>query len=150
MMVVKNMKTHTVKAGDIEQHWYVVDAADKPLGRLASEISSVLRGKHRPEYSPHLSLGDHVVVVNAEKVHLSGNKRQQKLYYRYSGYQSGLKIRTLQEVMEKDPSLVVRHAVKGMLPHNRLGRRLLKNLKVYAGPDHPHLAQQPVDFPTAL
>lgn len=145
--VVNIMKTHTVKAGDITETWYVVDAADKPLGRLASQISRVLRGKHRPEYSPHLSLGDHVIVVNAERVSLSGNKRQQKLYYRYSGYQSGLKVRTLQEVMERDPSQVVRRAVKGMLPHNRLGRRLLKHLKVYAGPDHPHAAQRPDDFP---
>jgi large subunit ribosomal protein L13 len=144
------MKTHTVKARDIQEHWYVVDASDKPLGRLASEIASVLRGKHRPEYSPHLSLGDHVVVVNAEKVHLSGNKRQQKLYYSYSGYQSGLRIRSFQEVMAKNPGQVVQHAVKGMLPHNRLGRRILKNLKVYAGPDHPHEAQTPEVFPTTL
>ena len=144
------MKTHTVKARDIQEHWYVVDASDKPLGRLASEIASVLRGKHRPEYSPHLSLGDHVVVVNAEKVHLSGNKRQQKLYYSYSGYQSGLRIRSFQEVMAKNPGQVVQHAVKGMLPHNRLGRRLMKKLKVYAGPDHPHKAQTPEDFPTTL
>ena len=144
------MKTHTVKARDIQEHWYVVDASDKPLGRLASEIASVLRGKHRPEYSPHLSLGDHVVVVNAEKIHVSGNKRQQKLYYSYSGYQSGLRIRSFQEVMAKNPGQVVQHAVKGMLPHNRLGRRLLKKLKVYAGPDHPHKAQTPGDFPTTL
>ncbi len=144
------MKTHTVKARDIQEHWYVVDASGKTLGRLASEIASVLRGKHHPEYSPHLSLGDHVVVVNAEKVHLSGNKRQQKLYYSYSGYQGGLRIRSFQEVMAKDPGQVVQHAVKGMLPHNRLGRRLMKKLKVYAGPDHPHEAQTPEDFPTAL
>ncbi len=144
------MKTHTVKARDIQEHWYVVDASDKPLGRLASEIASVLRGKHHPEYSPHLSLGDHVVVVNAEKIHLSGNKRQQKLYYSYSGYQSGLRIRSFQEIMAKDPGRVVQHAVKGMLPHNRLGRRLMKKLKVYAGPDHPHKAQTPEDFPTTL
>jgi large subunit ribosomal protein L13 len=144
------MKTHTVKARDIQEHWYVVDASGKTLGRLASEIASVLRGKHHPEYSPHLSLGDHVVVVNAEKVHLSGNKRQQKLYYSYSGYQSGLRIRSFQEVMAKDPGQVVQHAVKGMLPHNRLGRRLMKKLKVYAGPDHPHKAQTPEDFPTTL
>jgi large subunit ribosomal protein L13 len=144
------MKTHTVKAGDIQEHWYVVDASDKPLGRLASEIASVLRGKHRPEFSPHLSLGDHVVVVNAKKVHLSGNKRQQKLYYNYSGYQGGLKISSFEQVMAKDPGRVVQHAVKGMLPHNRLGRRILKNLKVYAGPDHPHEAQTPEVFPTTL
>jgi large subunit ribosomal protein L13 len=143
------MKTHTVKAGDISERWYVVDAADKPLGRLASEIAHVLRGKHRPEYSPHLSLGDHVVVVNAGKVHVSGNKRQQKLYYSSSGYQGGLKVRTFRDLMEKDPTRVVRHAVKGMRPHNRLGRRLLKNLKVYSGPDHPHAAQVPREFPPA-
>jgi large subunit ribosomal protein L13 len=142
------MKTHTVKAGDITEHWYVVDAAGKPLGRLASEVAKVLRGKHRPEFSPHLSLGDHVVVVNAGKVHVTGNKRRQKLYYSYSGYQSGLKVRTFQDIMEKDPGQVVRHAVKGMLPHNRLGRRLLKNLKVYVGPEHPHTAQRPQDLPS--
>lgn len=144
------MKTHTVKASDITEHWYVVDATDKPLGRLASEIARVLRGKHRPEYSPHLSLGDHVVVVNAGKVHLSGNKRQQKVYYRYTGYQGGLKIRSLAGEMERDPGRVVRHAVKGMLPHNRLGRRILKNLRVYAGPEHPHGAQRPQELPSTF
>ena len=144
------MKTHTVKAADISEHWYVVDASDKALGRLASEIAKVLRGKHRPEFSPHLSLGDHVIVVNAEKVYLSGNKREQKVYYSYSGYQGGLKMRTIKQVLDKDPSRVVHHAVKGMLPHNRLGRRLMKKLKVYAGPDHPHVSQQPQEFPTAL
>lgn len=149
-MVVYNMKTHTVKAADIEERWYLVDAADKPLGRLASEIAKVLRGKHRPEYSPHLSLGDHVVVINAEKIHLSGNKPQQKVYYRYTGYQGGLKLRSFQQAMAKDPSRVVQHAVKGMLPHNRLGRRLMKKLKVYAGPEHPHTAQQPKDFPVSI
>ena len=144
------MKTHTVKAGDITQRWYLVDAAERPLGRLASDIAKVLRGKHRPEYSPHLSLGDHVVVVNADKIYLSGNKRQQKVYYSYSGYQGGLKIRSLRQVVEKDPTRVVRHAVRGMLPHNRLGRRLLKKLKIYAGSEHPHEAQQPNDMPAKL
>jgi large subunit ribosomal protein L13 len=144
------MKTHTVKAADISEHWYVVDASNKPLGRLASEIASVLRGKHRPEFSPHLSLGDHVIVINAEKVYLSGDKRQQKVYYSYSGYQGGLRMRTIREVLEKHPSRVVHHAVKGMLPHNRLGRSLMKKLKVYAGPDHPHGPQQPQEFPTSL
>lgn len=140
-------RTHTVKAGDIQERWYVVDAADRPLGRVATEIARVLRGKHRPEYSPHLSLGDHVIVINADKVHVSGAKREQKKYYRYSGYQGGLKIRTMNEVMDKDPTLVMRYAVKGMLPHNRLGRRLMKKLKVYAGSQHPHAAQQPVEMP---
>lgn len=141
------MKTHTVKAGDITERWYLVDATDKPLGRLASEIAKVLRGKHRPEFSPHLLLGDHVVVVNADKIYLSGDKRQRKVYYSYSGYQGGLKTRSFQEVMDKDPGRVVRHAVKGMLPHNRLGRRMLKKLKIYAGAEHPHSAQRPQDMP---
>jgi large subunit ribosomal protein L13 len=140
------MKTHTVKAGDISQEWYLVDAADKPLGRLACEVAKVLRGKHRPEFSPHLDLGDYVIVVNADKIHLTGRKMEQKVYYSYSGYPGGLKIRRISEVMSKDPTRVVRHAVKGMLPSNRLGARLLKKLKVYAGPKHPHEAQQPKDF----
>jgi large subunit ribosomal protein L13 len=141
------MKTHTVKEADIQERWYIVDAADKPLGRIATEIATVLRGKHRPEYSPHLSLGDHVVVVNADKVFLSGNKREQKKYYRYSGYQSGLKISSLKEIVAKDPTRVVRFAVKGMLPHNRLGRSLMKKLRIYAGSEHPHSAQRPVAMP---
>ncbi len=140
------MKTHTVKAGDITQEWYLVDATDKPLGRLACEVAKVLRGKHRAEFSPHLDLGDHVIVVNADKIYLSGKKMEQKVYYSYSGYQSGLKVRRIREVMAKDSSRVIRHAVKGMLPSNRLGSRLLKKLKVYAGPEHPHEAQQPKDF----
>ena len=141
------MRTHTVKAADISESWYVVDADGMPLGRLASEIAKVLRGKHRPEYSPHLSLGDHVVVVNADKIHVSGNKSSAKLYYRYSGYPGGLKVRTFQEAMEKDPTKIVRIAVKGMLPHTRLGRQMLRKLKVYTGPGHPHEAQKPVDMP---
>ena len=140
------MKTHTVKAGDISDEWYLVDATDKTLGRLACEVAKVLRGKHRPEFSPHLDLGDYVIVVNADKIHLSGKKMEQKVYYSYSGYQSGLKIRRISEVMRKDSTRVFRHAVKGMLPSNRLGARLLKKLKVYAGPGHPHEAQQPKDF----
>lgn len=141
------MKTHTVKAGDIQEHWYLVDASDRPLGRLASEIASVLRGKHHPEYSPHLSLGDHVVVVNAEKIYVSGDKREQKLYYRFSGYPGGLKTRSMRQVIEQDPTLVVRHAVRRMLPRTRLGRRMLKKLRIYTGPDHPHSAQKPEGMP---
>jgi large subunit ribosomal protein L13 len=144
------MKTHTVKKNEITEKWYLVDATGKPLGRVATEVARILRGKHRPTYSPHLDLGDHVVVVNAEKVFLSGKKRQQKLYYRYSGYQKGLKTKSLQEIMDQDPSKVFRHAVKGMLPTNRLGRRLLKKLRVYAGPSHPHTAQQPKEHSVAL
>jgi large subunit ribosomal protein L13 len=141
------MKTHTVKAGDIQEHWYVADASNRPLGRLASEIANVLRGKHHPEFSPHLSLGDHVVVVNAEKIYISGDKREQKLYYRFSGYPGGLKTRSMREVIEQDPTLVVRHAVRRMLPRTRLGRRMLKKLRIYSGPDHPHSAQKPEGMP---
>ncbi len=141
------MKTHTVKAADIKEHWYVIDAAGRPLGRLASEIANVLRGKHHPEYSPHLSLGDHVVVVNADKVSISGNKVEQKLYYRFSGYPGGLKIRSMRDVIEQDPTQVVQLAVRRMLPKTRLGSRMLKKLKIYSGPDHPHAAQKPQGMP---
>lgn len=142
------MKTHTVKAADITHEWFIVDATDKPLGRLACEVAKVLRGKHRAEFSPHLDLGDHVIVVNADKIYVSGRKREQKVYYSYSGYQGGLKVRRFTEVMQKDSGQVIRHAVKGMLPSNKLGARLLKKLRVYAGPEHPHTAQQPKDFMT--
>lgn len=137
------MKTATLSTKEIRQTWYLIDAEGKPLGRLASRIASLLRGKHRAEFSPHLDLGDHVVVINAAKVEVTGKKRQQKLYYSYSGYQGGLKVRTFQEVMDRDPRQVIVHAVKGMLPHNRLGRRLLKKLRVYPGGEHPHQAQKP-------
>lgn len=143
------MRTHTVKKADISGEWYLVDAENRPLGRLATEVAGILKGKHRAEYSPHLDLGDCVVVVNAEKVYLSGKKRQQKVYWSYSGYPSGLRRREIDEVMRKDPSRVIRHAVKGMLPSNRLGRRLLKKLKVYAGPAHPHAAQKPKALPVS-
>ena len=141
------MKTHTVKAADIKERWYVIDATDRPLGRLASEIANVLRGKHHPEYSPHLSLGDHVVVINADKVSISGNKVEQKLYYRFSGYPGGLKVRGMRDVIEQDPTQVVQIAVRRMLPKTRLGRVLLKKLKIYSGPEHPHAAQKPSDMP---
>ena len=141
------MKTHTVKGADIKETWYVVDATNRPLGRLASEIANVLRGKHHPEYSPHLSLGDHVIVVNADKIYIGGNKREDKLYYRFSGYPGGLKIRSMREVIDKDPTLVVRTAVRKMLPGTRLGRRMMKNIRIYTGPEHPHTAQQPGAMP---
>lgn len=141
------MKTHTVKAADIKETWHVVDATDRPLGRLACEIANVLRGKHRPEYSPHLSLGDHVVVINADKIHVSGDKREKKLYYRFSGYPGGLKSRTMREVIDRDPTAVVRTAVRKMLPGTRLGRRMLKKLRIYTGPEHPHGAQRPGAMP---
>jgi large subunit ribosomal protein L13 len=141
------MKTHTVKAADIQEHWYVIDAAGRPLGRLASEIAIVLRGKHHPEYSPHLSLGDHVVVVNADKVHISGDKREKKLYYRFSGYPGGLKVRSMRDVIDRDPTRVVHLAVRRMLPKTRLGSKMLKKLKIYTGPEHPHAAQKPQSMP---
>jgi len=141
------MKTHTVKASEIKERWYVVDAAGRPLGRLATEVVNVLRGKHHPEYSPHLSLGDHVIIVNAEKVYLSGSKGEDKLYYRFSGYPGGLKVRTIRDLVEQDSTLVVRHAIRRMLPRTRLGRRMLKKVKVYAGPEHPHTAQKPEGMP---
>ena len=140
-------KTHTVKAADIQEHWYVIDAAGRPLGRLASEIAIVLRGKHHPEYSPHLSLGDHVVVVNADKVHISGDKREKKLDYRFSGYPGGLKVRSMRDVIDRDPTRVVHLAVRRMLPKTRLGSKMLKKLKIYTGPEHPHAAQKPQSMP---
>jgi large subunit ribosomal protein L13 len=141
------MKTHTVKKSELQERWYVIDAADRPLGRLASEVANTLRGKHRPEFSPHLSLGDHVIIVNAEKIYLSGNKRDTKLYYHFSGYPGGLKIKSMREVIENDPTAVVRQAIRKMLPHTRLGRRMLKKLKVYTGAEHPHSAQKPQGMP---
>ena len=135
------MTTYTLKAKEIETRWHVLDAEGRPLGRLASEVALLLRGKHRPTFSPHMDNGDFVVVVNAAKVKVTGNKLQQKTYYRHSGYPGGLKEMTLARMLEKHPERVVQHAVKGMLPHNRLGRRLVRHLKVYGGPEHPHQAQ---------
>ena len=137
------MKTYMPKAAEIEREWYVVDAAGKTLGRLATEIARILRGKHKPRYTPHLDMGDYVIVINAEKVVLTGRKRQQKVYYRHSGYLGGLKEIPFERMIARHPERVIRHAVRGMLPHNRLGRAMLKKLKVYAGPEHPHQAQNP-------
>lgn len=135
------MKTYTLSSKDIETHWHVRDAEEKPLGRLASEVAQLLRGKHRPTYSPHMDNGDFVVVVNAAKVKVTGNKMQQKIYYRHTGYPGGLKETPLHRMLERHPDRVIKHAVKGMLPHNRLGRKLLRHLKVYGGSEHPHEAQ---------
>ncbi len=135
------MKTYTLKAKEIETTWHVVDAEGRILGRLASEVAQLLRGKHRPTFSPHLDNGDHVIIVNAGKVKVTGKKTQQKVYYRHSGYPGGLKETLLARMLETRPERVVQLAVKGMLPHNRLSRQLLRHLKVYGGPEHPHEAQ---------
>jgi large subunit ribosomal protein L13 len=137
------MKTYTAKPGEIERHWYVVDAEAKTLGRLATQIADVLRGKDKPAYTPHVDTGDFVIVVNAEKVHVTGQKLDQKIYYRHSGYPGGLRTRTLREQLERRPEEVLRKAVKGMLPKNKLASGQLRKLKIYAGPDHPHAAQNP-------
>jgi large subunit ribosomal protein L13 len=137
------VKTYAVKASDIERQWWVVDASDQTLGRLATRIATLLEGKHKPIYSPHIDTGDHVVVVNAGRVKVTGNKLLQKRYYRHSGYPGGLKEESLHALMARKPELVIERAVKGMLPQNRLGRAMFKKLKVYGGPDHPHQAQQP-------
>ena len=140
---VRQMKTYTVKAGEIERKWYVIDAEDLVLGRLATEVATILKGKNKPVYSTHMDVGDNVIVVNAEKVKLTGNKIDKKIYYRHSGYPGGLKEIPYSELMKNKSDFVVRKAVRGMLPHNRLGRQMLKKLHVYRGPDHPHQAQQP-------
>jgi len=137
------MKTHSTKPSEIERQWYVVDAEGRTLGRLASEIAKILKGKHKPIYAPHLDTGDYVIVINAEKVHVTGHKMDQKMYYRHSGYPGGLKGLTLREQLNRHPTRVIRSAVRGMLPHNRLGRAMLGKLKVYSGDAHPHTAQQP-------
>ena len=138
------MKTHSTRAKDIERQWWVIDAADKILGRVATEAASLLMGKHKPLYAPYIDTGDYVVVINAAKVKVTGRKPEQKIYYRYSGYPGGLKSPTFREVFERHPGRVMELAVKGMLPHNRLGRAMFKKLKVYPGNEHPHNAQSPL------
>jgi large subunit ribosomal protein L13 len=138
------MKTYTAKPREVEQAWHLIDAEGQTLGRLATQIAGLLRGKGKPRYTPHVDTGDFVVVINAEKVHVTGNKREQKIYYRHSGYPGGLRSRTLEEQLERHPEEVLRKAVKGMLPRNRLANRQIVKLKIYAGPDHPHQAQNPV------
>jgi large subunit ribosomal protein L13 len=137
------VKTYSTKPKDIEREWYVVDARGKTLGRLATEIARILRGKHKPYYAPHLDTGDYVIVINAAQVRVTGRKLDQKIYYRHSGYPGGLKEITLRRQLEKHPDRVIRAAVWGMLPHNRLGRKMFKKLKVYADDKHPHQAQKP-------
>ena len=137
------MKTYVATPATRERNWLVVDATGQTLGRLATQIADALRGKRKPEYTPHCDVGDFVIVVNAERVAVTGDKLHQKRYYRHSGYPGGLRSRTLEEMLERRPEEVIRTAVKGMLPRTRLGRQQLRKLKVYAGPDHPHAAQQP-------
>lgn len=137
------MKTYSANSNDRDRRWYVVDAEGKTLGRLATQIADVLRGKRKPTYTPHVDTGDFVIVINAEKVSVTGRKRTEKRYYRHSGYPGGLRSRTFEEMIERKPEDVIRLAVKGMLPRNRLARRQITKLKIYAGPDHPHAAQAP-------
>lgn len=140
--------TRSVSADEVERRWYVVDAEDLVLGRLATQIASVLRGKHKPSYTPHADTGDHVIVVNAEKVVLTGRKRANKIYYRHTGYMGGVRSITADKLLASAHSdRVVRSAVRGMLPGNTLGRQMLSKLRVYSGPDHPHVSQKPEEFP---
>jgi large subunit ribosomal protein L13 len=137
------MKTYSAKPGEITREWYLVDAEGKTLGRLATQIADTLRGKRKPQFTPHVDTGDFVIVVNAEKIRVTGNKLDQKRYYRHSGYPGGLRSRTLREQLDRRPTEVLRVAVKGMLPKNRLARQQITKLKIYAGPEHPHEAQNP-------
>jgi large subunit ribosomal protein L13 len=137
------MKTFSAKAEEVQRDWFVVDAEEKTLGRLASEIAHRLRGKHKAEYTPHVDTGDYIVVVNAEKVRVTGAKTSDKMYHHHTGYPGGLKSMSFEKLIEKAPERVLQRAVKGMLPRNPLGRAMFKKLKVYAGPEHPHTAQQP-------
>ncbi len=137
------MKTFSAKPAEVKRDWFVVDAEGKTLGRMAAEIAHRLRGKHKPEYTPHVDTGDYIVVVNAEKVTVTGNKAKAKLYHHYTGYVGGLKTTTFEKLVKEDPTRIIQTAVKGMLPKNPLGRAMFRKLKVYAGPEHQHTAQQP-------
>ena len=137
------MKTFSAKPAEVQRDWYVVDATDRVLGRLSSEIARRLRGKHKPEYTPHVDTGDYIIVVNAAKIRVTGKKKTDKVYYRHSGYIGGLKSITLDKLLQTAPERAIEHAVKGMLPKNPLGRAMYRKLKVFAGPEHPHVAQQP-------
>jgi large subunit ribosomal protein L13 len=140
------VRTYSPKPGDVQRQWHVIDATDVVLGRLATQTATLLRGKHKAIYAPHLDTGDFVIVVNAEKVALTGNKREQKIDYRHSGHPGGLRSTSYEQLLQNNPRRVIEKAVKGMLPHNSLGRQMLTKLKVYAGPIHPHQAQQPVPY----
>ena len=140
------MKSYIAKPAEVERKWYVIDAEDKTLGKIASEVASILRGKKKPIYTPHVDTGDYVIVINAEKVRVTGKKEEQKIYKSHSGYPGGLKETTLTELRAKKPEEIIRHAVKGMMPKGKLGRQMFKKLKVYAGPEHPHTAQNPEEW----
>ncbi|MBV9843518.1 MAG: 50S ribosomal protein L13 [Kutzneria sp.] len=140
------MRTYSPKAGEVSRAWHVIDAENVVLGRLATQVATLLRGKHKPIYAPHVDTGDFVIVINADKVALTGNKRDQSFVYRHSGYPGGLRKRSFGEMLDKQPDRLVERAIKGMLPHTRLGRAMASKLKVYAGPTHPHAAQQPQPF----
>jgi large subunit ribosomal protein L13 len=142
------MKTYSPKPREVTQHWYTVDAQGERLGRLATEIAATLSGKNKPQYARHIDVGDYVIVLNADKFEVSGSKMEQKRYWRHSGYPGGIRSRTLAEMLEKQPEEVIRKAVKGMLPRNRLGRQMLNKLKVYTGTEHPHEAQSPQPLPS--
>lgn len=144
------MKTYSQKASEVQRDWYVIDATDQVLGRLATQIATILRGKHKPTFTPSMDGGDFVVVVNAEKVRLTGHKAEQKVYYRHSGYPGGMREISYKEMLSKHPDRILRLAVKGMLPKTRMGRHLLTKLRVYAGPTHPHAAQQPKEYQPRL
>lgn len=137
------MKTYMATPSTIERKWYVVDAQNQTLGRLATEVATVLRGKHKPQYTPHLDTGDYVIVINADKIKVTGNKEEKKMYYRHTGYTGHLKSFTYQEIMDKFPDRIIKYAVKGMIPHNKLAREILTKLHIYAGSEHPHQAQKP-------
>lgn len=137
------MKTFMAKANETESKWYVVDATGKTLGRLASQVAAIIRGKHRPDFTPHVDAGDHVIVLNAEKIHLTGNKLRDKKYYRHSGYPGGIKVRTAGDMLNRNPDRLIKLAVWGMLPHNSLGRKMMRKVRVFKGNEHPHQAQTP-------
>lgn len=143
LAVFIQMKTYSAKSESVERDWFIVDAQDLVLGRLATEVASRLRGKHKPEYTPHVDTGDYIVIINAEKIAVTGNKRENKLYHHHTGYPGGLKTVNLRKLLETHPTRVIESAVKGMLPKNKLGRVMIKKLKIYAGSEHNHQAQQP-------
>ena len=141
-------RTYSPKLADVRREWFIVDATDKVLGRLATEIAYILKGKHKPTYATHIDVGDHVIVINAEKVRVTGKKAEQKVYHRHSGYPGGLRTIPFSKMMSDHPERILRKAIWGMLPHNRLGRSMFKKLRVYAGPEHRHAAQKPVLLPS--